>query len=206
MIPMSTSKQLPKRFALGFRCVKCLLLVVVFSGLGGRLEALEIEGVPVPSTTSVAGQTLHLNGAGLRTVVLLVVPIKAYVAAFYAPAPVRSWKSVLASPGPLKLNFTFLQSVSQSQVTQAWQAQFHQSVSFDYPGLAGDQAAFIKMLGPLKKGGVESVEIDGNVTRVFDDGKFKGQITGTNFQKAFLSLWFGSKPVMPELRAALLGN
>ena len=63
-----------------------------------------------------------------------------------------------------------------------------------------------KMLGPLKKGGVESVEIDGNVTRVFDDGKFKGQITGTNFQKAFLSLWFGSKPVMPELRAALLGN
>ena len=113
---------------------------------------------------------------------------------------------MLASPGPLKFTFTFLQGVGQGQVTQAWQAQFAQSASFTYPGFPADQSAFIKMFGPLKKGGVESVEIDGDATRIYDDGVLKGTIVGRNFQKAFLSLWFGSNPVMPELKAALLGQ
>ncbi|MFZ4774479.1 MAG: chalcone isomerase family protein [Terrimicrobiaceae bacterium] len=173
---------------------------------GSFAQALTIEGVTVPPQVNVSGKALPLNGAGLRTVVLLVVPIKAYVAAFYAPAPLRSGQAVLSSPGPLKFTFTFLQGVGQGQVTQAWTTQFQQSVSYSYPGLASDQSAFIAMFGPLKKGGIESVEIEGNITRVYDDGALKGVINGRDFQKAFLSLWFGTNPVMPELKAALLGN
>lgn len=106
----------------------------------------------------------------------------------------------------MQFNFTFLQSVSQDQVTDAWNAQFEDSVSSTYNGLAQDQAAFVKMFGPLKKGGVERVEIEGNETRVYDNGKLRGTIQGRNFQKAFLSLWFGSKPVMPSLKSELLGQ
>jgi len=168
-------------------------------------RALTIEGVNVPPQAIVSGQTLPLNGAGLRTVVLLVIPVKAYVAAFYAPTPLRSEQAVLSSPGPLKFTFTFLQGVGQGQVTQAWTTQFQQSATYSYPGLAKDQSAFVALFGPLKKGGVESVEIEGGETRVYDQGVLKGTINGRDFQKAFLSLWFGSNPVMPELKAALLG-
>ncbi len=168
--------------------------------------ALQIEGVNVAPQVTVSGKTLPLNGAGVRTVVLLVVPIKAYVASFYAPAPLRSGKAVMASPGPLQFNFTFLQGVGQGQVTDAWTAQFKDSVTFTYPGFEADRDKFIKMFGPLKKGGVETVVIDGDDTRVYDSGTLKGTIAGRNFQKAFLSLWFGSNPVMPELKNALLGN
>lgn len=169
-------------------------------------RALEIEGVSIPAQKTVSGTTLQLNGAGVRTVTLAFVPIKAYVASFYAPAPLRTANAVMASPGPLQFNFTFLQSVSQGQVTDAWNAQFKQSVTYSYPGLAKDQAAFVAMFGPLKKFGVETVVLDGDATQVFDGGTLKGSIAGRDFQKAFLSMWFGTNPVMPSLKNALLGN
>ncbi len=169
-------------------------------------QAETIEGVQVPETKTVSGKSLKLNGAGLRTVKLGPVPVKAYVAAFYAPNTLTSQKAVLASKGPLRFDFTFLKGVNQGQVKEAWNAQFRESVSYSYGKLAADQAKFVSFFGALKKGGMESVEIDGNVTRVYDGGTMKGEIAGKDFQKAFLSLWFGSKPVMPELKSALLGQ
>jgi hypothetical protein len=58
----------------------------------------------------------------------------------------------------------------------------------------------------LAQGGVESVRFVGEDTVVIDQGVNKGVIHGKNFQKTFLSLWFGSKPVGKKLRSALLGN
>lgn len=169
-------------------------------------QALTIQGVNVPATATVSGETLQLNGAGVRTVTLAFIPIKAYVASFYSPEPLRSEQAVNASSGPLQFNFTFLQAASQSQVTDAWNAQFKASVDQQYSGLADDQAKFVAMFGPLGKGDVQTVEIDGNTTRVLENGKVKGTLDGKDFQRAFLSMWFGSNPVMPSLKTDLLGN
>lgn len=182
------------------------LATLLMLSLHSSAFSVEVSGVNVPSQKNVAGKTLQLNGAGVRTVVLMVVPIKAYVAAFYAPKPLRNYQEVLASPGPLRFDFTFLQGVGQGQVTDAWNAQFKASCSYSYDNLAQDQARFVKMFGPLKKHGVETVVINGNDTQVFDGGTLKGAIEGRDFQKAFLSLWFGDNPVQPELKSALLGQ
>ena len=92
-----------------------LLLVAQFTSA----KALQIEGVNVPAQTKVAGQTLPLNGAGLRTVTIAFVPIKAYVASFFAPTPLRTAAAVTPAAGPLQFNFTFLHSMGQGQVTNA---------------------------------------------------------------------------------------
>jgi hypothetical protein len=62
------------------------------------------------------------------------------------------------------------------------------------------------MFGPLQSMGVESVQLVGTDTLVYDSGILKGTISGRDFQKSFLSLWFGSNPVAPDLKSALLGN
>jgi len=169
-------------------------------------RAVEIQGVAVPPKIEVGGDSLQLNGAGLRTFSLVMVPIKIYVAAFYAPEPLRTASAVTASSGPLQFDFTFLRDVGQSDVIRAWSSQFTQSVSYNYPGYDRDRDAFIGMFGALKNGGVERVQFVGTNTVVFDQGIRKGVIPGRDFQKSFLSLWFGSKPVAPDLKAALLGN
>lgn len=170
------------------------------------IQAKEIEGVTIAPTSVVAGQTLPLNGAGLRTVKLVIIPVKAYVAAFYAPKPLRTAADVMASSGPLQFQFHFLQGVSQKQVRDAWTAQFASSASFTYPGFEKDRDQFIGLFGAIKSGGNETVEIVGDSTLAYDDGKLKGSVSGRNFQKAFLSLWFGSSPVQDSLKSDLLGG
>lgn len=186
--------------------MKALILLAGLFALAPDARAVTLEGVTVPPQLTVAKEAIPLNGSGVRTFTLAFIPVKAYVAAFYAPAPLDTEQAVLASPGPLAFTFTFLHSVGQEQVTEAWNAQFKASATYQYPGLAADQAKFVALFGPLKKGGIEMVEIVGDETRVYDDGSPKGAIKGRDFQKAFLSMWFGSQPVMPSLKKALLGG
>ncbi|MFM8364699.1 MAG: chalcone isomerase family protein [Verrucomicrobiota bacterium] len=176
------------------------MLVMPFAG------AVEIQGVKVPPSVEVNGQSLPLNGAGLRTFSLLMIPIKIYVAAFYAPGPLKSEAAVLASPGPLEFTFTFLRAVDASDVAKAWSSQFAASASYTYPGYEKDRDAFVGMFGALQQGGVQMVRFVGTDTQIFDQGSQKGTIAGRDFQKAFLSMWFGSNPVSADLKSALLGN
>lgn len=188
------------------RVKKVLIVLLAMLGMSRPGAAVEIQGVAVPPLTMVAGRQLELNGAGLRTFSLLMVPIKIYVAAFYTPEPLRTAEAVMSSPGPMCFDFTFLREVGQADVTKAWSSQFAQSISYTYPGYEKDRDAFIAMFGALKNGGVERVEFVGTNSVIYDSGVRKGMIPGTNFQKSFLSLWFGPKPVATDLKSALLGN
>lgn len=169
-------------------------------------KAVEIQGVKVPPYAQVEGQSLPLNGTGLRSFSLLLVPIKIYVASFYAPTSLRTEAEVLASSGPLVFSFTFLRAVSDSDVRRAWAGQFENSGSYTYSGYEKDRAAFSEMFGALQRGGVEMVQFVGTDTLVFDQGALRGRIKGRNFQKAFISMWFGSNPVSPDLKTSLLGS
>jgi hypothetical protein len=181
--------------------LSALILLSLHSGF-----SLEIEGVNVPQQKTVNGQALSLNGAGLRTVTLGFIPIKAYVASFYSPSPLKSEDAVLASPGPLQFTFTFLRAVSQNEVIQAWQNQIQASMTYTYPDLERDRTAFLGMFGAITQGGVQMIQLVGTDTLVYDNETLKGTIPGRDFQKAFLSLWFGSKPIQADLKSALLGN
>jgi hypothetical protein len=113
----------------------------------------------------------------------------------------------MASPGPLEFSFTFLRAVDASDVAKAWSSQFAASATYNtYPGYEKDRDAFVGMFGALQQGGVQTVRFVGTDTLIFDQGAQKGTIAGRDFQKAFLSLWFGSNPVSSDLKSALLGN
>ncbi len=169
-------------------------------------HTLEIEGVAIPPSLELQSHSLTLNGAGLRTFSLLMVPIKIYVAAFYSPSPLRSEKAVAASPGPLAFTFTFLRSVGKADVAKAWRSQFQASNSHIYSGLQKDIDCFISMFGALDSGGVQMVQFTNTDTRIFDQGTLKGSIPGRDFQLSFLSLWFGKNAVSLDLKKALLGQ
>lgn len=181
------------------------LSTLLFLGSISLAQALEVEGVNLPSQKTVQGQTLQLNGAGVRTVKLAVIPIKAYVASLYTPAPLRSEKAVLASPGPLQFNFTFLRGVSAGQVADAWNAQFRDSATYTYPGYDADLKKFVGFFGALDKGDTQTVELTSDQTTAYVNGKQVGTIPGADFRKTFIGLWFGPKAVQQSLKQDLLG-
>ncbi len=180
------------------------LIIVAAWIASSPLVALEIEGVVVPPTQTVAGKELKLNGAGVRAATVLRV--KVYVASFYAPQPMTSEKDVFASEGPFRFDFTFLRAFPKEKVVNAWVWQFEQSGDHVYPQFQGDLARFVNSFGALKKGGVETIEIEGDKIRVIDQGNFREMIVSEEFKKAFLGIWFGRKPVQDTLKKALLGG
>jgi len=182
-----------------------LILLLLFLSIT-PLKALEIQGVNIPPNVTLAGDSLRLNGAGLRTFTLLMVPIKIYVASLYTPSAIRSAAAMMDFAGPMQFDFTFLRTVGQSDVTKAWSSQFAQSIGYTYPGYERDRDAFIALFGPLRNLGVERVQFVGTNTVIFDQGIRKGVVPGRDFQKAFLSLWFGSNPVAHDLKESLLGK
>lgn len=199
-----------KNIATPFATVKYVILwfltATLFHGSCPCLVAGNIEGVAIPDSISIKGQSLQLNGAGLREISLLGVPIKLYVASFYTPCRVHTLDEVLASPRPIEINFTFLKGVSRRIVESTWRNQFTHNATYTYPGFDRDQETFISLLGNLDEKGKDTVLFLPGETQVFDQGNLMGTIQGTKFQRAFLSLLFGEKPISQKLKVHLLGT
>ncbi len=78
--------------------------------------ALTLAGVNMEDHATVGGQTLVLNGAGLRKKLF----IKVYVGGLYLPAKNSNAAAIMAADTPRRQVMHFLYSVSKSQMCDAW--------------------------------------------------------------------------------------
>jgi hypothetical protein len=175
------------------------------TGVAVAPGAFVLEGVSLTETKVVDGVTLFRNGEGVRMFSFLGMNVRIYVAGFWTTEQLQSVEEVMSCPNQKQFDFVFLRSVGQGRVKVAWEHQLDVSVSYKYDGYEQDREAFVNMFGPLDKGGTESVLMIGDETRCIDQGVVKGIIYGKNFQRAFLSMWFGELAVQPELKFGLLG-
>ena len=183
-----------------------LIIAVVLIGMACISQVLADEGLDFPETKHVNGTQLIRNGTGVRSLSLFGMPIKVYVAGFYTLAPLRSWEAVQECSGPKHMEFTFLRSVGQSQVKQAWHRQLEHSVTHIYEGYEEDRDTFVNLFGPIPSGGTTQIQLLGEDTVVVDQDRHKGIIRGKDFQRAFLTMWFGEKAVQASLKDGLLGG
>jgi hypothetical protein len=164
-----------------------------------------LEGVHLPHTKEVEGITLFRNGEGVRLFHFLGMTLRIYVAGFWTANPLMSQEDVMECENPKQMDFIFLRNVGQSRVTAAWQHQLEESVTFRYDGYENDREDFVNAFGPIQSGNTQSVVLIGNETQVIDQGVLKVKIIGKNFQRAFLSMWFGDRAVTDDLKLGLLG-
>ena len=191
--------------------------------------------IKLPDVRLVNGVTLQRNGQGVRRISFFGMDINIYVAGLYSQSPLLCEEDVMgrcssssdseASPASskegnyeneittngcpiLQLEFTFLRSVGQGKVQMAWQRQLDHSVSYKYDGYEKDCEFFITMMSsrPIEYGGTQTVQLIGDETHVVDQGQLMGKIVGYEFQKSFLSMWFGATPVADDLKAGLLSG
>jgi Chalcone isomerase-like len=172
------------------------------------LTPISLEGVVLPAYEELGdGKVLYRNGHGLRSFSFYGLSMKMYVASVYSEAPLRNTDEALGCSGcPIAFHFTFLRSVSKGQVKLAWQKQLDWSASHTYEGYERDYHSFINMFGPMADHGTVTVKFIGDETLIWDQGELKGTIQGEDFQRAFLSIWFGERAVADDLKVALLGN
>lgn len=182
-----------------------LVLCCLSLASAGTAAARECDGVSFPEHIQARGQTLTLNGLGLRKATIF--GIKVYVGALYVTHPTADADAILNSRDPVEVDLAFVFRASAGQLRDAWEEGFAKSA-------AGRPAPLQSRITQLENWmhGVSSgqrmsfLRIPGVGVQYSLDGAVQGTIPGDDFATAFLAIWLGASPPSPELRAGLLGG
>jgi Chalcone isomerase-like len=193
----------------GGETLKRLIVAIVFAATGAwaSAPAVEIEGVAFQPTVQVGGQTLQLNGAGLRTRAFFDI----YAAGLYVPQKSSSPAALLAQQGPRRVAMTMLRDIDGETFSSAVAAGLKANNSA--PQLAALAAqietfqANLKAIGDARERDVIHFEFTPEAgTRILVNGQQKGSaIAGGEFFAAVLRAWLGDHPADPALKQDLLG-
>lgn len=186
------------------------LLPVGLLVLAGALpsHAVEVAGIKIDDTATLAGKELKLNGAGMR--VKLVV--KVYAMGLYLSEKKTTPAEVQALAGPKRVSLTMVREVNSDEFGQlfitamnansdkAEKAKFfNQTVKF------GEMFA---SLDKVKKGDIVTLDwIPGTGTVSSVNGKQQGEaLPDAGFYNAILRIWLGDNPADSSLKPLLLGG
>ncbi len=180
--------------------------VVLLAGAAGA--QVQIEGVKLEPAVQVAGTSLVLNGAGLRTRAFF----KVYVAGLYVPQKSGDAAALLAQKGPRRMAIAMLRNVDADSFSGALNDGLKANLS--EAQVAGFKAqiealnANLKAIGEARKGDLIHFEFTPEAgTRVLVNGQPRGTaIAGDDFFAAVLRIWLGDKPVDGALKKGLLGG
>lgn len=167
--------------------------------------AVEIEGVNVPELVTVSGESLQLNGAGVRTKFFFDI----YVGALYLPEKTGNANEAIEMSGPKQVSMTFLYSeVTREKLISAWDEGFRLNQSAaEVAALKERLDQFNALFVTTHKGDVYVFNFFANdSTGVVLNGKEVGRIAGADFQRALLTVWLGERPADNGLKSAMLGD
>jgi hypothetical protein len=184
--------------------MKKLALVVAALALALPAQARKVANVDFADTADVGGQTLKLNGAGIRKKFI----IKVYAGGLYLAAPSADAAAIVEADAPRLVRMVFLRDVSKKQILDAYKEGFEKNSKG--PGLAA-LVADLDKLGPaladMKEGSEMTVSyVPGQGTTVAAAGGGSVTVPGKEFADALLRNWLGKEPADGGLKDAMLGK
>lgn len=177
-------------------------------GLAGTAAAIEVGGIKFDDTVKVGGKELKVNGAGVRTRVI----IKVYSMVLYLPEKKDTTAGVLETQGPRRFSLGLLREVTGDELGQAFMAGITANTD------KAERSKFVNQLAQFgeafvnipqgKKGDVITVDwVPDTGTVMYLNGKPIGEpMKDIAFYNAVLKIWLGDKPVDSSLKPQLLGK
>ena len=173
--------------------------------VAGVAAAVEVEGVRIVDRVSVGSRPLVLNGAGVRSKLVL----KLYVVALYVPKRVKTVGEVFAA-APRRVQMTLLHTVPASEIIDALQDTMADNSSPAELAAVKPQTdrlvALIRPFREVKQGDIVTLDFVNGATDLGWNGRFRGRIPGEAFNRALTRIWLGPKPVQADLKQKLLGG
>ncbi len=171
----------------------------------GAASAAECAGVSFPDRVRIDGDTLTLNGLGLRLATMLKV--KVYVAALYVESPSTDAGTLLDPAAPKQLVLHFVRNLDAGDLEEAWEKGFESNAKRQLPALRERVDRLKSWMANMKTGErLTFTSKPGAGIEVDVKGRVEGRLEGDDFSRAFLSIWLGDHPPNPGLKAGLLGG
>jgi hypothetical protein len=182
-----------------------LLALLLCSSLAAGASAAELDGVTFPDRYPINGQTLVLNGLGLRT--LTVFHVKIYVAGLYVAKPSHDAKQILAAPGTKVIVMEFLHAGSKEDVEKEYRKG--QDVNCGAgecdPSDARDFERLIAAAPAVEPGDTYTYVVTDTGVSLYHNNKLVIELANKDLGYRILAGFIGDHPPSPELRHALLG-
>ncbi|MCF7920180.1 MAG: chalcone isomerase family protein [Candidatus Cloacimonetes bacterium] len=183
--------------------MKKMIMMVLLIALILPLAALKVGGVDLPDKLTLGEENLVLNGAGVRTKVI----IKVYAGGLYLPAKSDNAANILSEESAISVRMHFIyKEVDEAKLIEAWNEGFVNG-GFEAK-FAVEIARFNKLFkAPAKKGDIYDIAyLPGTGVQVIKNNVVIGTIENPAFRKAVFSIWLGEKTALPGLKKDMLGN
>jgi len=182
--------------------VVCLCLGLWMLAAGAKAE--EVEGVKLPDTLTVNGQTLTLNGSGVRTKFRIAI----YAGGLYLTKTSSDAETICEADEPMAIRMHMVYGrLTGDQMVTAIEEGFVKATG-------GNTAPFATELEMLTSS-VEKVAVDdvvdiyylpGEGLGVLLNGVYRGGAADLGFKKAVFRIWLGADPVHGKLKRGMLGG
>jgi len=168
-----------------------IILSVALTAAAITADAKIVAGVKLDDTVTVNGQTLVLNGAGVRKKLF----IKVYAGALYLPSKQRDAATILDADMPRRMVMHFVFDVGKGKIAEAWT----EGLEANTPNASADVKNAFRTLSSwmedMKKGQeIVLTYVPTTGTTVDVKGKVKGTLLGKSVADAILATWIGPKP------------
>jgi len=189
-------------------CLKAAAAAALMATFPLSSLAADVAGVKFDDTATVGGQSLKLNGAGVRTKVIF----KVYALGLYLPEKKTTVADVLASQGARRTQIVFMRELTSEEFGQAFMNGLTSNTNeAERNKLLPQTKQFGELFASIpsvKKGDVLTVDwIPGTGTQCMLNGKKVGEVLpDLAFYNAILRIWLGDKPADSSLKAAMLGE
>ena len=175
--------------------------------MAASAQPVEFEGQKFEPTVQVGGQTLNLNGVGLRRRAIF----KVYVAGLYVPQKSGNAATLINDKGARRVSLRMLRDVDADSFIDSFNDGLKNNLSEAQLAALKPQiealTATLKSIGEAKKG--DAINFDYTPeggTRISVNGQPRGDpITGADFFSAVLRIWLGDKPADESLKKGMLG-
>ena len=168
------------------------------------VEAANVGGVNLSDTATAGGQTLVLNGGGVRKKLF----IKVYAAGLYLPSKQTSPERILAADTARQMVMHFVFDVEKEKIAEAWQEGLVANTPNTTPAVKQAFTTLSSWMEDMKKGErIVLTYVPGAGTTVEVKGRVKGVLPDKAVADAILATWIGPKPGPgADFKKALLGG
>jgi len=183
--------------------MKPIAAALLALALAAPASAREVAGVKLDDTVSVAGQSLALNGAGIRKKFV----VKVYVGALYLASPASDPEAIVAADAPKRVRMVFLRDVGRDSILGAFRDGFEANSGAQAAQARADLDGVAGAIPDMREGGELVVTyVPGEGSTISATGGASATVPGKAFADALFRNWLGHKPADDGLKKAMLGK
>ncbi len=182
-----------------------ILGLIVFGLLVSPPCVNALDTSAMPNMLEREGDTLVLNGAGMRTKFFL----KMYLAGLYVQEKKGNATSIIEADAPMLIRLEIVSDlITEKKMSEATEEGFQKSTKGQMSTIRTRVDEFIGVFrAGIEKGDIfDMLYQPGTGVKVSQNGQLRTTIQGLDFKKALFGIWLSEDPVQEDLKSSLLGN